>query len=257
MTQVKWSFVIPAYNEEESIETALFAIEEIVKPRELSYEIVVVDDGSKDLTLSRARRYANGSGHVKVVTYDKNRGKGYAVKEGFMQTEGEFVVFVDGDLDIDLNLVSKYVDALKHADIVIASKWHSDSNVDMPLTRKILSLSFSALVRLLVNVPFKDTQAGLKAMRRMAFQNIFPKLAVKRYAFDVELLAVANFYGLRIVEMPTNLTIRSTFRLKEVFKMFLDLLGIAYRLRLIRWYQRNIDKRNGLQRFVSLIFRET
>jgi dolichol-phosphate mannosyltransferase len=240
LSQVELSFVIPAYNEEDSIEDALGALDEVVKNRKLPYEIIVVNDGSKDKTLPKAITYASRNGHVRVVSYDKNVGKGYAVRAGFMQTTGEVVVFVDSDMDIDLGTVSKYVAALEHGDIVIASKWHPDSVVSMPLTRRILSHGFNVLVRILTGAKLKDTQVGLKAMRKSAFVNIFPRLCVKRYAFDVELLAVASLYGLRIVQMPAQIRIRESFRLKEAFKMFQDLLGIAYRLRVLHWYQRSI-----------------
>jgi glycosyltransferase involved in cell wall biosynthesis len=238
MSQVELSFVIPAYNEEDSIQDALWTIDEVVKNRKLAYEIVVVDDGSKDRTLFKARTYANRNGHVRVVSYNQNVGKGYAVKKGFMQSTGEVVVFADSDMDIDFGTVTSYVEALKNADIVVATKWHPASKVDMPLKRRILSHGFNVLVRLLTGANLKDTQVGLKAMRKSAFANIFPRLCVKRYAFDVELLAVARLYGLKIVEMPTQLRIRESFRLKEVFRMFTDLLGIAYRLRVTHWYQR-------------------
>jgi glycosyltransferase involved in cell wall biosynthesis len=240
LSQVELSFVIPAYNEEDSIETALGTLDEVVKDKRLPYEIVVVDDGSKDKTLSRAMTYASSNGHVKVISYTQNEGKGYAVRTGFMQTKGDVVVFADSDMDIDLSIVSKYVDALEHGDIVVATKWHSDSRVNIPLTRKILSHGFNVLVRILTGANLKDTQVGLKVMKKSAFANIFPRLCVKRYAFDVELLAVANLYGLRFVRMPAQLRIRKSFRLKEVFKMFVDLLGIAYRLRVLHWYQRPI-----------------
>jgi glycosyltransferase involved in cell wall biosynthesis len=240
MAQIEWSFVIPAYNEEESIETALGTLDGVVKDKRLPYEIVVVDDGSRDKTLSRATKYASRNGHVKVISYTQNEGKGYAVRTGFMQTKGDVVVFADSDLDIDLSTVSKYVDALGHGDIVVATKWHPDSRLDMPLTRRILSHGFNVLVRILTGANLKDTQVGLKVMKKSAFANIFPRLCVKRYAFDVELLAVASLYGLRIVQMPTQLRIRGAFRLKEILKMFQDLLGIAYRLRVLHWYQRRI-----------------
>ena len=240
MSQVELSFVVPAYNEEESIETALGTLDELVKDKRLPYEIVVVDDGSRDKTLSRAIKYASRNGHVKVLSYTQNEGKGYAVRTGFLQTKGDVVVFADSDMDIDLSTVSKYVDALEHGDIVVATKWHPDSRVDMPLIRRILSHGFNVLVRILTGANLKDTQVGLKVMKKSAFANIFPRLCVKRYAFDVELLAVASLYGLRIVQMPTQLRIRGAFRLKEIFKMFQDLLGIAYRLRLLHWYQRRI-----------------
>jgi glycosyltransferase involved in cell wall biosynthesis len=238
MSQIELSFVVPAYNEEESIETALGTLDEVVKDRRLPYEIVVVDDGSRDKTLSRAIKYASRNGHVKVLSYTQNEGKGYAVRTGFMQTKGDVVVFADSDMDIDLSTVSKYVDALEHGDIVVATKWHPDSRVDMPLIRRILSHGFNVLVRILTGANLKDTQVGLKVMKKSAFTNIFPRLCVKRYAFDVELLAVANLYGLRIVQLPTQLRIRGAFRLKEIFKMFQDLLGIAYRLRVLHWYKR-------------------
>jgi len=237
MSRVELSFVLPAYNEGDSIEGALGTLDRVVKETGLRYEIVVVDDGSIDSTRARATNYANNNGHVRVVGYRKNVGKGYAVKTGFMQVVGDVVVFVDSDLEIDLERISSYVKALRHGDIAIASKWHPQSVVEMPLTRRILSHGFNVLVRLLTGVKLRDTQAGLKAIRRKAFGDVFPRLAVKRYAFDVELLAVANLYGLKIVEMPVNLQMRALFSLREVWRMFVDLLGIAYRLRVLRWYQ--------------------
>jgi glycosyltransferase involved in cell wall biosynthesis len=240
MSQVELSFVIPAYNEEGSIEDALGTIDEVVKNRKLPYEIVVVNDGSKDKTLPRAITYASRNGHVKVISYTPNEGKGYAIKAGFMQTTGEVVVFADSDMDIDLATVSSYVEALQHGDIVIASKWHPQSVVEMPIIRRILSHCFNMLVRLMTGAKLSDTQAGLKAVRKSAFKDVFPRLAVKRFAFDVELLTVAKLYGLRVVEMPVNLKMQGLFSFREIWKMFVDLLGIAYRLRVIRWYQRPI-----------------
>jgi glycosyltransferase involved in cell wall biosynthesis len=240
LSKLDLSFVIPAYNEEGSIEDALGTLDKAVKSKKLQYEIIVVDDGSKDKTLSKAMTYASKNGHVKVISYTKNVGKGYAVKAGFMQTNGDMVVFADSDMEIDLRTISSYIDALKHGDIVIASKWHPDSVVEMPLIRKIMSHGFHVLVRLFTGIQLRDTQAGLKAMKKSAFVNIFSRLAVKRYAFDVELLTVAGLYGLRIVEMPTQVRIERSFSLKELFRMFVDLLGIAYRLRVVHWYQRSL-----------------
>ena len=256
MSQVALSFVVPAYNEEDFIEDTLGTLEAIIKDKNLPYEIVVVDDGSHDGTLAKAVRYAKRNGHVKVVSYAKNIGKGHAVKTGFMQTSGDIVVFADSDLEIDLSTISRYLDALEYGDIIIASKWHPDSAVAMPLARKIMSHSFNVIVRLLTGVPLKDTQAGLKAMKKSAFVDIFPRLAVKRYAFDVELLAVAHLYGLRVVEMPVRVKMGASFSARQVGKMFVDLLGIAYRLRVIHWYQRQLPTKNGLQNMVSFVLRE-
>src|SRR5271157_3386638 len=247
MGQVELSFVVPAYNEENYIEDMLGALDTVIADKNLPYEIVVVDDGSRDNTLAKARRYAGKNGHVRVVSYCNNVGKGFAVKTGFMNSNGSVVVFADSDMEIDLSVISNYLEALKHGDIVIASKRHSASQVKVPISRRILSEGFNGLVRLLTGVPLKDTQSGLKAMRKSAFIDIFPRLAVKRYAFDVELLAVANLYGLKVVEMPVNIKLDTKFKPKEMWHMFVDLLGIAYRLRIIHWYQRPLAKKNGFQ----------
>jgi glycosyltransferase involved in cell wall biosynthesis len=257
MTQVQLSFVIPAYNEAAFIEDTLGALDSVVQNGKSPYEIVVVDDGSKDETFSKAMKYAKRNGHVKVIRYIKNAGKGHAVKTGFMGTTGEIVIFTDGDKEIDLNSTSKYVEALQNGDIVIGTKWHPESVVSMPMTRKILSHSFNVIVRVLTGANLKDTQVGFKVMKRSAVDKIFPRLAVKRYAFDVELLAVAHLYGLEIVEMPIKIKIDASFKAKDVWRMFVDLLGIAYRLRVIHWYQRQAPMKDGLQNLASFVFRET
>lgn len=234
------SVVLPAFNEGHIIESSLNTIDNVARHTMLKYEIIVVDDGSADDTQSKAANYASKNGHVKVVGYDRNMGKGYALKMGFMKATGDAVIFADSDLEIDLENVASYVGALKHGDIVIASKWHPESSVEMPLIRRILGHGFNALVRLMTGVKLKDTQTGLKAIKRKAFEEIFPRLAVKRYAFDVELLAVANLYGLSVVEFPVNVRMRGLFNPKDVWRMFIDLLGITYRLRVLRWYQRTL-----------------
>ena len=256
MEQVELSFVVPAYNEEECIEGTLETIDTVFKNKNLPYEIVVVDDGSRDDTFAKAKRYAGRNGHVKVLSYNKNLGKGHAVKTGFMQTSGNIVIFTDGDMEIDLRTVSEYVEALKNGDIAIASKRHEDSRVKVPLSIRLLSESFNGLVRLLTGIPLKDTQSGLKAMRKSAFINIFPRLAVKRYAFDVELLAVANLFDLKVVEMPVNIKRDAKFKPEEMWRMLIDLLGIAYRLRIIHWYQRPLAEKNSFQNIVSLVLGE-
>jgi glycosyltransferase involved in cell wall biosynthesis len=256
MEQVELSFVVPAYNEEDFIEDMLGSIDEVIAGKHIPYEILVVNDGSRDDTLANARRYAGKNGHVRVVSYSKNVGKGHAVKTGFMNANGTVVVFADSDMEIDLTVISEYLKALRHGDIVIASKRHSDSHVDVPVFRRILSEGFNGLVRLFTGMPLKDTQAGLKAMKKSAFIDIFPRLAVKRYAFDVELLAVAHLCGLKVVEMPINIKLDAKFKLNDMWRMFVDLLGIAYRLRVTHWYQRPLPRKPGLQSMGSLVLRE-
>jgi len=257
MAHVELSIVIPAYNEETFIEDTLGTLDLVIKEKKLRYEVVVVDDGSQDATLAKTQKYASQNGHVKVIHYSKNAGKGYALKTGFMETIGDIVVFMDGDMEIDLNTIAKYIEALEQGDIVIATKWHPKSMVYMSSVRKLLSRGFNVLAKILTNANVKDTQVGLKLMKRSAIENIFPRLAVKRYAFDVELLAVANLYGLKIVEMPVTMKLDAQFKVKEAWRMFIDLLGIGYRLRVVHWYQSNVPKRDRFTNLLSAVLRET
>jgi glycosyltransferase involved in cell wall biosynthesis len=238
MSKAEISFVIPAYNEENTINDALQLLDNALSNTNSLYEIVVVDDGSSDNTQNKALLYASKNGHVKVIGLGKNEGKGFAVRRGFKQANGDSVIFVDSDMEIEINKIMAYIEALNQGDIVIASKWHPESRIKIPLMRRVLGHGFNLLVRLFTGVKLKDTQTGLKAMKKAAFDKIFPKLSVKRYAFDVELLVLANLYGLRIKEMPVNIKLGSKFSLLDVWRMFLDLLGITYRLRVLRWYQR-------------------
>lgn len=241
MGQVELSFVIPAYNEEVFIEDTLGTLDLVIKNKLLPYEIVVVDDGSSDKTFTKAFGYAQRNCHVKVIRYERNVGKGHAVKTGCLKAIGDKVMFIDGDMEIDLNVISEYMKALEHADIVIANKWLPESLVSVPFSRRMMSRTFNLLVRILTGFKLNDTQVGLKAMNRNAVDKIFPRLAVKRYAFDVELLTVAHLYGLKIKEMPVKMKLDASFKPTDAWRMFIDLLGIAYRLRIIHWYQHKIS----------------
>ena len=232
------SLVMPAYNEEDNIDLAVERVDAVVRNLGFNYELIVVDDGSIDKTKAKVNHYAKNNGHVKVISHNNNVGKGSALKTGFSHAVGDNVVFLDSDTDIDPRQIVRYVEALGNADVVVASKWHPQSKVDSPLIRRILSRGFNALVQLSVGLRLCDTQTGLKAIKRSAFVNVFPKLIVKRYAFDVEMLALANLLGLKIAELPIDIRIRKHFSLQEVWRMLLDLLGITYRLRVSRWYQR-------------------
>jgi len=225
------SLVIPVFNERRNVERVIRRSEEVFSRVGYGYEIIVVNDGSVDDTLDRVLDYARGNGHVKVFSYARNVGKGHAVKTGFMNARGEYVVFMDGDMEITPSQIGVYVEALRRGDVVIGSKNHPGSRVRRSALRKCMSVGFNWLVRLLTGLEVRDTQSGLKAMRRRPLVGVFRVLAVKRFAFDVELLAVSHMYGLRIVEMPIEINlIRTVFNPREVLRMLVDLLAIKWRL---------------------------
>jgi len=235
------SVILCAYNESNVIGDAIDKVNSVMMGTDWNYEIVVVDDGSLDGTKQKAVEHADkkGNGHVKVVGYEKNFGKGTAIKIGFAHSQGDFVVLIDSDLDVDPNLIPNYVEALKRNDIAVASKWHPQSHTSLTLKRKVLSFGFNALSRLFTGIKLRDTQAGLKAFRREVLERMVPKFVVKRYAFDLEVIGACNHAGYRIVDLPVNVHIESMVSLKEIIRMTLDMLGIAYRLRILKYYQRS------------------
>lgn len=234
------SIVMPAYNERPRIAKAVSRALDAGSKAGLDTEVVVVDDGSNDGTGDEIEAAGESDGRVRLVRYKVNMGKGYAVKRGVEAATGDYVVLMDSDGEIDPGELRRYVRGLGSSDVCVGSKWHPESRVQTPVIRRLLSLTFYLLVRLLTNIPCSDTQAGMKAFRRDALLRIVRLQLVKKYAFDVELLAVASLLKLRIREMPVKIMLGSGFSFKEIMRMLVDLMGIVYRLRLIRWYQQNL-----------------
>lgn len=234
------SVILPAYNESDNVGRSIGSLSNLMRVTSMPYEILLVDDGSTDGTRQMASR-ATFDPHVRVVGYGRNMGKGYALRYGTLFAKGDIVVFIDSDSEIDLTTLKRYMMLSKNADIIIASKRHPGSNVSQPMRRKILSLGFHCLVSILTGIRVSDTQTGLKVFRTESLRRIMPLLSVKRYAFDVEVLTVAQLLNMRIVEIPVNLEMDASFKLENIARMFVDLMGIVYRLRIKRWYQKNID----------------
>jgi glycosyltransferase involved in cell wall biosynthesis len=233
------SVIMPAFNEEGNIAQCVGNVSASLERMGNPFEIIVIDDGSTDNTRAEALGTRNNP-HVKVVGYGQNRGKGFAIKHGVKYATGDVVVFRDSDADVKPGLIGRYVTMLRDCDIAIASKRHPDSQVKAPLLRKLLSFSFHTLVMLLTGVRVSDTQSGLKALRREALEKIMGLISVKYYAYDVEILTVARLLKMRIVELPVNIELGGLFSVRSIVRMFVDLVGITYRLRVIRWYQRNL-----------------
>lgn len=238
--KVAVSVLLPAFNEEANIKRSLRMVSRTVSGIGLEYEIVVIDDGSRDGTRLAATEEMDEL-PVKVVGHSINMGKGEALKYGTKFASGEITVFLDCDGEISPSELVEYLMALRNADLAIGSKRHPNSKVKTPIERKFLSACFNYLVRIFTGIRCSDTQSGLKAFKTSSLKRIMPLVSVKRYAFDVEILAVASLMQMRVVEMPVTIQLRARFKVKQVFRMLVDLLGIAYRLRMRHWYQRNLS----------------
>jgi len=239
--QLKLTVVIPAYREGPRIHDNLKRLLAELDLIGQEYEVILVSDGNTDDTVSEARRV--GSNRVKVLAYAVNMGKGFALKYGVQQARGELVTFIDADMELDPSAIRNFMAVMQStsADVVIGSKLHPDSQVQYPGFRRLQSQGYRALVRLLFSLSVRDTQTGLKLFRRRVLADVVPLLAVKRFAFDLELLVVAHHLGYhRIDEAPIRLDYKfqSTITPRAVFNILWDTAAIFYRLRLLRYYDR-------------------
>ncbi|MDD5481849.1 MAG: glycosyltransferase [Candidatus Shapirobacteria bacterium] len=241
------SVIVPVFSQEKTIRQDLTKINEALAATRFDYEIIVVIDGkNKDNSFAQAKKLKFS--RLKVVGYSKNQGKGYAVRYGMARSSGDKIAFIDAGMDIDPNGISMILEHMEwyQADIIVGSKRHLASRVDYPLTRKIMSLVYHRLVWLLFGFRVSDTQAGLKVFRRQVLKKVLPRMLVKKFAFDVELLAIAKFLGFnRIYEAPIKLNRKrfefsSTVAWNTAFEMVWNTLAVFYRLKILHYY----DNRN-------------
>lgn len=244
------SIIIPAYRQEKSIKEDVRRIYNVMTKTRWDFEIIVVVDGFVDKTYEEAS--ALGLEEVTVVGYKENKGKGYAIRYGMARAVGDYVLFIDAGMDIDPNGISMILEHMEwyNADIIVGSKGHPVSKTNYPIIRKIYSVGYHLIVRFLFGLRLRDTQTGLKVYKREILERILPRLLVKRFAFDIEILAVAYHLGYRrIFEAPveinwskinTNFTPLIIFD-PEIRAMLTDTMAIFYRLHLLKYY--NDDKK--------------
>ena len=235
--ELRISVIIPVFNQVGKISYSLEKIKQAVELAFSNYELIVVNDGSTDNTLTILKDIAMIDEHVRVISYTPNRGKGYAVRQGALHSQGDALILLDGDLDISPDLIKDYVERLSTSDLVIASKKHPESSVRIPRSRAFLSRAFNILIKLTIGIAQTDTQVGFKAGKGEMMRTIFRNVSVNRYAFDVEFLAIASILHLKVQEMPVIMKIDRGFKMKEILRMFIDLIRIAYKYRIAHRYQ--------------------
>lgn len=247
------SVVIPAYKQEQTILRDIKNITKTLSELEYNYELIIVVDGMMDNTFKKASKLK--SKKIKIIGYEKNEGKGHAIRFGMMHAKGDIIGFIDAGMDIHpagfrmlLNHMEWY-----GADIIVGSKLHPVSKVRYPFYRTILSMGYRLLTSTLFGFKVRDTQVGLKFFKRKVIRDVLPRLLVKRYAFDIEILAVAYSLGYkRIYEAPVEIifkkniiTINALSRIVPF--MLIDTFAVFYRLKFLRYYERSKKMNNRLQ----------
>jgi glycosyltransferase involved in cell wall biosynthesis len=238
---VDLSVVVPAYREGKRIHNNLKRLLVELDSLGVTYEVVVVSDGNTDETVKEAMRVESAA--VKVLHYPMNIGKGFALSVGVTNSSGALVTFIDADMELDPANIKGFIDLMNanDCDAVIGSKRHPESQVSYPQFRRFQSWVYQSLVWAFFRLNVRDTQTGLKLFRRQVLQEAVPLLAIKKFAFDLELLVVAGSLGYtKVCEAPIRLEYRfeSTVNLGSAWHVLWDTFAIYYRLRILRYYQR-------------------
>ncbi len=226
-----YSLIIPIYNEERIIKRTLETLREFLKKQKEEWEVILVNDGSTDKTLEILENFKPR--FFKIISYPKNRGKGYAIKKGILEANGNFIGFIDADLAYSFENLKQAFKELKNANIVIGSRSLAKiNNVRTNLLRKIYGRIFNIMSNLILQMNFKDTQCGLKVFRKEVAKEIFKMQRVENYGFDTEILFIAKKKNYRIKEIPAYLSPHHSYNKSKVnlildpIKMFLSLIKI-------------------------------
>jgi len=186
----KISIIIPAYNEESRIVSSLVSAWIYMNERQYNFELIVVDDGSKDKTVELVKQF----GKAKLIKQPKNMGKGAAVKTGMLQATGDIRIFTDADFSTPIYEIQKILNKLSgNADICIGSRAIDNSMIKkhQPFYREFMGKSFNKIVQVLLFKGIKDTQCGFKGFKKEAAEKIFSNAKIKGFSFDVEILFLA------------------------------------------------------------------
>lgn len=227
------SIVIPAFNEELRLPATLERIAAYLQGSRRDVEVLVVDDGSKDRTAAVAESFCCKIHMLRVVPNGMNRGKGYSVRHGVQEARGRIVLFTDADLSAPIEEADRLVDALQNFDVAIGSRALNRGLISVRESRfrEFAGIIFNRIVRVVLWLPFVDTQCGFKAFVRERCQIIFEQQTIERFGFDPELLYLARHHGLRAVEIPVrwgHSPATKVNMLRDSLQMFLDVFVIRW-----------------------------
>ncbi len=228
------SIVIPAYNESKRLPGTLREVDKYLRQQNYQYEIVVVNDGSKDNTAQVAQNLMLQILGLRLIDNKENHGKGWVVRQGLMESRGDFRVFTDADNSTSIDQVEKLLPYFKEGyDIIIGSRDIKGAVIDnpQPWHRRIMGELFNIFTQFIVGLwGIWDTQCGFKGLSAKAAKDILPKCKIDRWAFDPEILIIGKKMGYKIKEVPVIWVNDpdSRVKLKSTIKMGFDLLKIRW-----------------------------
>ncbi|OGK51477.1 hypothetical protein A3B02_02670 [Candidatus Roizmanbacteria bacterium RIFCSPLOWO2_01_FULL_42_14] len=236
------SLIVPSYKKEETIVSNIRRLQEVLNTVRYDHEIIVVVDGMVDKTFQKLKKAKLDK--TTILAYKRNQGKSYGLRVGMRHAKGDYVMFIDAGEEIDPNGISMLLEHMEwyEADIIVGSKRHPASIVHYSVARRILSLGYYILVKMLFGITIKDTQAGIKIFRKKVISKVLPRLVEKRFTGDLEILVVARRLGFkRMYEAPIKLNyhfagLSSAATLSTIWGMFIDTMAIFYRDKLLDYY---------------------
>lgn len=244
------SIIIPAFNEELRLPASLQRIGDYIQESGRTTEVLVVDDGSQDATAQVAESFNHRIPVLRVISNGQNRGKGYSVRHGMLEAHGDIVLFSDADLSAPIEEADKLIAALDTNDVAIGSRALDRSLISIHESpfREFAGIVFNKIVRLVLRLPFVDTQCGFKAFRRERCRLIFEQQRIERFGFDPELLYLARHHGLKSAEIPVRWAHSPATKVnmfRDSIQMFLDIFVIRWNALLGRYRKVHYRSING------------
>lgn len=240
MEKIHLSVVIPAYNEEKRISKTLLDIDQYLSGQDYSYEIIVVNDGSTDKTAQIVKKFTNLIKNLKLIDNRQNHGKGWVTRQGMLEAQGEYRIYVDADNAISMDQIENFWPWLEHGyDLIIGSIEVEGAKVEEQAAfyRRLLGKWSKYLIRLLTIWEIHDTQRAFKLFPSKIAEDIFSRQTIERWGFDIEILVIAKKLGYKIKELPvtwinpaeSKVTLKSYWRtLKELLKIKWNLIRGQY-----------------------------